>query len=480
MHYLVRMLLAIAAGWAAAALCREVYVAPAGAPGGDGSLARPFDLKTALTSEAAARPGDTVWLQGGTYTGPFVKPDKPAGTENEPIIYRAVPGQRVTLTAPDDAGFAIRFSGAAYVWLWGCEVTSRAVEIKGGREIKLINLFIHDAPKYSGIQGSNLGSEFYGCLIYRNGLHGNALAHGTYTQNRPEDVGGDLDALPWKVHRDCIVFNNYGWGIHSYATAPRLAKLLFEGNVCYGNGMPEGSEKPTCNFLAGGQKFDDLVVVRDCFTYYPDAGDFKRGADLGYGDDNGRVTVERCHFIGGKDTIWIRRWQQAAVKETVFFTAGGKAVNLSTIGPRVPAEYAFERNTYYSGLGTPFQWNDATFTELAAWQNATGLDKTSTLVAGRPREAWTFLRPNKYEPDKAYLLIYNWPRTSEVKVDMGRLWDLKGGETVRAVSVEDIWGQPVVEGRFAGQPVAIRMAGTYAPEFACYLLVKQAAGEPQR
>ena len=68
-----------------------------------------------------------------------------------------------------------------------------AVSLRGGREIKLINLVVHDCPNRTGIGGSNLGSEFYGCLIYRNGQWANALAHGTYTQNRPEDVGGNLE-----------------------------------------------------------------------------------------------------------------------------------------------------------------------------------------------------------------------------------------------------------------------------------------------
>jgi hypothetical protein len=30
----------------------------------------------------------------------------------------------------------------------------------------------------------------------------------------------------------------------------------------------------------------------------------------------------------------------------------------------------------------------------------------------------------------------------------------------------------VQEGRFSGEPLRLKMVGTYAPEFACYLLVR--------
>ena len=79
-HYgpLALAALACAAG---AASCRELFVSPQGTPGGDGAQARPLDLKTALASETLVKPGDTVWLLGGTYQGPFIKPARPAGTE---------------------------------------------------------------------------------------------------------------------------------------------------------------------------------------------------------------------------------------------------------------------------------------------------------------------------------------------------------------------------------------------------------------
>ena len=48
------------------------YAAPHGSAAADGSRTRPWDLATALTGgHGRVQPGDTVWLRGGAYRGPF-------------------------------------------------------------------------------------------------------------------------------------------------------------------------------------------------------------------------------------------------------------------------------------------------------------------------------------------------------------------------------------------------------------------------
>jgi hypothetical protein len=284
-------------------------------------------------------------------------------------------------------------------------------------------------------------------------------------------VGGDLDKLPWKVHRDCVIFQNFGWGVHSYATSPKLANLLFEGVVAYGNGDIQPMEKPTVNFLAGGHQFDDNIVVRDCFTYYPDKGNFKRGADLGYGGENGRVTAEGCRFVGGVDTLWIRKFQEARVTGNTFLTANGRALKVIAPANHEVGRYEFADNTYYKLDGPPLEWNEQTFDNLESWCKATGLDATSQMIEGRPDRPWVFLRPNRYEPDRALLVVYNWPKSPRVSVELGNLWRVKPGTKYRIFSVEDVWANAVVEGRFTGEPVDLPMTGVYAPEFACYVVI---------
>lgn len=66
-----------------------------GTPQGDGSLASPWDLDTALNAPPGVEPGDTVWIHEGTYKGTFVL--KHDGEDGAPVMIRAWPGDRVTL-----------------------------------------------------------------------------------------------------------------------------------------------------------------------------------------------------------------------------------------------------------------------------------------------------------------------------------------------------------------------------------------------
>jgi hypothetical protein len=159
------------------------------------------------------------------------------------------------------------------------------------------------------------------------------------------------------------------------------------------------------------------------------------------------------------------------MEDNVFLTANGRALNVITPDRHDPSGYLFRGNTYYKLAAAPLQWNDRTFHDLPSWQQATGLDATSRMVESRPDEPWVFLRPNQYESDRAFLTVYNWPRTDRVSVDLGKLWSLGRDTPFCIVSVEDIWGQPAAEGRFEGQPVELPVTGVYAPEFACYLVI---------
>src|SRR2546430_16404826 len=66
------------------------YVSPSGSSAGDGTLARPWDLATALGGGGAGgrvAPGDTIWLRGGTYRGAVVS--SVHGAHGGPGVVRA-------------------------------------------------------------------------------------------------------------------------------------------------------------------------------------------------------------------------------------------------------------------------------------------------------------------------------------------------------------------------------------------------------
>jgi len=80
------------------------YAAPNGTPAGNGSIGNPWDLDTALGTEActppaAIQPGDTLWLLPGTYhasmSGGFQS--CLTGTAAAPIVVRNYSGGRAAI-----------------------------------------------------------------------------------------------------------------------------------------------------------------------------------------------------------------------------------------------------------------------------------------------------------------------------------------------------------------------------------------------
>jgi hypothetical protein len=447
------------------------YVSPDGSDYGDGSEENPWDLATALSS-TLVQPGHTVWLAGGTYYGPFVKPAIPSGLENKPIIYRALPGQRVTLTADKMERIVLR-NNANYVWFWGLEVTidgseelglwGNAVKQDVGRGAKYINMVVHDCPNRSGFYVDGIGTEFYGCLSYRNGRWANGLSHGLYCQNRPDAFNGSLEDLPWMNFFNCIAFDNFGWGIHSYAEYDNMANMLYDGVIAFGNAVGD--------FISGGNGNDDNFVVRNCLTYFPNGKG--TSTEFGYNSAfNGRLVVENSVFIGGECAVTLHNWQDLTFQNNTCYCPNGLLVDITT--PETEFQYNLDNNRYYMDGSYLASLNGFDYRTLILWQQETGWDLGSINDAGEPKNVWVFFRPNKYEPDRAFLIIYNWPKAKTVSIALSKLWDVKkcGQYQYRLFSVDDIWGEPIAEGMIDDKYIKLELTGHYAPQFACYLVTR--------
>lgn len=462
-----------------------LYVAPDGKPGNPGTKEAPLDFASVLSSNSPAKPGTVVWLKGGTYRGPFDKAQTPCGAAGKPLVFRALPGERVTLTAGVEAGSVLTARGN-WVWFWGVEITTDpdvpkgrgdTVKVAGGNGLKLINLVIHDTPNRSGIGGWDVGDdqEFYGCVVYRVGFKSDAYAHGTYTQNSKKHTV--------KRITDCLFFDTYGFGVHCYGQDPALANYRFDGVGAWGNGLLPGSEKPVVNFLVGCYKDADNMVLRDCFTYFPREGKFKRGADVGYvAKDNGEALVENCTFVGGIPALHIVNWRQPIVRGNRIASPHG-LVQLVKPESASTAAYAWDKNTYYAmGVEKPFSFNTNSYrwrsdgsTRLCTaeeWKAAFKLDAHSQFLSA-PEGVWTIARVNRYDSQQVHLAVYNWTGSPRVALDLSAV--LKPGQTFRILKVDDLWGEPALKGQYDGKPVDIAIAGAYAPEFAVYLIERGAA-----
>lgn len=198
------------------AAAADYYVAPNGTSSGSGSISSPMSLAKALSSSSSpARPGDTIWLRGGVYSGAFNC--TLAGTASARITVRGYPGERAVLDAYPAAPTASatlavngRYTDFRDFEITNSEPTTRSNGPSGvdlyGPNNRLINLVIHDCCLNGiGAWMAAVDCEIYGCVMYRNGRRPGYAYH-IYLQNG-EGVK--------RVH------NNIGWGasgfgIHGY------------------------------------------------------------------------------------------------------------------------------------------------------------------------------------------------------------------------------------------------------------------------
>jgi len=469
----------------------EFFVAPDGNAAGDGSIENPWDLQTALDQPAAVRPGDTIWLRGGTYGagGATVFDCRLNGTEAAPIVVRQYPGERATI----DGGIKADSPQSSWLWLRGFEITnSSAVRTCGpndrpagiyglARGLRIINLVIHDVG-HPGIGfWSPVGDtgEVHGTLLWANGLYDTVTGAGTpadpwtrgsaiYTQN---EVGT-------RYLTEVICFRNFTCGLKPYTQGGHIDGFHLEGNTSFDNGAANILCKSRSNPTRR------LKILSNCA--YRRAGDYGTTTELGNRDwPSDDIEVRGNYLVIGPNatgTLFIIWFRDVTVTRNVLVSRKIVARWESDVAETVQ----WDENTYYrSGASTQFI-ADGVNLDFAGWKAATGYDANTSFTETLPTGVRVFVRPNKYEPGRANITVYNWDQDDSVEVDLSAI--LVPGDRYEIRDAQNYFADPVVSGIYDGDPVSLPMdltevaqpvgdvhhiAGRFvhtAPEFAVFVL----------
>ena len=444
-------------------LASEYYAAPAGTPSGTGSRERPWDLPTALAQPSAVRPGDTIWLRGGTYKGHFTSALR--GDTGKPIVVRQYGDEQATLDGNDGTNAVTLLVNGSDTWFWGFEITNsnttrisastgppagrgEAVNLLGART-RLINLVLHD---------TNLGvltttdipdTEINGCLIYYNGYDGTdrGHGHGIYIQNAAPST---------KRVTDNIIFGQFGIGIHAYTEGGKLDGLTFEGNTSFNNGSLSQTSGLTTDILIGANgspaanatdsaKVAKNTILRSNYTYFSPSGG--TAVNLGFSKGIASPTIVDNYLVGGDALALVNAFRPITMTGNLLYG------NISGF-----QSSEFPGNIYSSS---------------------------------RPTGVKVFVRPNQYEPGRANITVYNWDKAPVVDVTVSAV--LKPGAHYEVRSAQNFFGAPVLTGTYNGAPIHIPMTGltpatpigrpappTTGPDFQVFVLLQKAPAPAAR
>ena len=425
------------------------YVAPGGTPAGSGSAEQPWDLATALAGAGGRiQPGDTVWLRGGTYRGAFRTDLR--GAPGGWIVFRQAAGERATIDG------TLRAEGA-YLAFWGFEVMQSAPTTYGIQANtdhgRFINLVIHDA----GTQGISfwtpaVDAELYGCIVYNNGTHEN-LDHGTYVHN---EEGTKLIA-------DNVFFDNLARGIQIYASPrnPHIRNIRVEGNVSFDNGTISTAVAARENLIFNAPVPTEGMVAIGNMLYFPGGDGINLRAGRYAPQNNHSIELRDNYIVGGKVGLEMSEpWSQATVTGNVIL---GSRDLVSLGGEALGDRYRWSGNTWAPPLdGGARSWRyEGSAYSWADWKQHTGLGASDSVLPALPTETRIFVRPNKYEPGRAHIIVFNWGHEQNVAVDLTGV--LQAGDHYEVRNVQDVFGAPVASGVYEGKPVRISMAGVAAP-----------------
>ena len=439
------------------------FAAPGGSGAGDGSVSNPWDLQTALAGGSGRiQPGDTLWLRGGTYVGTFTS--TLTGIAGLPVVVRQLPGERAIIDAAGAGGSTLQVRGP-YSVFWGFEVTNsdpNRVSASTGHDdrpntvvnnashTKYIHLTIHDGGVGFYNYPSASDVEVYGTVAYNNGWQGPDRGHG-HALYVKSDVG------PVELSEN-VLFNQFGYGVHAYSNAGsgNLLNIRVVGNISFNNGTISANST-SANILVGGGAYASGAQLRDNATWLP-LGSAGSNVRLGYGTvQNGDVSATGNYFVGGATVLDLGYWSSSDLRDNTLVGQGTIYAlnNAQTSGVQLGTNSVYRdpasRAWRFAGAG--LDW--------AAWQLATGLGGSDQVVGGVPTSTQVRVRPSRYEPGRANIIVYNWAGSGSVDVDLTGV--VPAGSRYEVRNVQDLFGAPVASGTYSGGAVTLPLAGVRPP-----------------
>ena len=432
-----------------------------------GTLAQPWDLRTAFGKTATIVGGDFLELKGGAYTNApehYVNGGNEgdifqvliSGTYGNPITIESatnewaiVDGQafggfyayhanaRPTIMVGSSAGNA---TNGWYITWRNMEVLSSSQEARSspddssfptsitrsdgmyffGRSNIVHNIIIHDLT--TGFSAWEQSSDILisGSLAYNNGWVGtpNKHGHGVYTQNKTPRGP--------KVFYNNVIINNGDNSIQAYGSGgAEVEHYRIHNNGLIGNRLRVGGR---VNAVQG----DNIIATNFIFN---------TDLDFIYFTTTNASDIYVYNNIVGNGGTQGGSWTNATfTNNTLINPASATLFDLvPTNGTAIPTAWTVDFNKYYyTPTGNQlFRIEGLAPKTFANWKTATGWDLNSTITA-LPAPDFKTVQPNMFDSNKANAFVYNWSLANSVALNVASCgWG--PSDSIRVRNAQDYW-----------------------------------------
>jgi len=409
--HVLAFVVVLSAGPAAAA---EWFASPQGTPDARGAKDSPWDLASALGGRQKIAPGDTLWILPGTYKHPDRRQGSAgyevrlAGREDRPIHVRGMPGARVTI----DGGLSV-VAPSTFLWVRDLEILVSE------------NFTMSRTIRQSGSSPGDYGRPWGGlhvhagkaCKFINLVIHDNAQGISLWSGATDTEVYG------------CLIYDN-GWKAPDRGHGHAIYTQNQNGVKTISDCIMTGGYGYTMHAYGSSRAYVDHYLATRNVCY--DAGPFLVGG--GRPSRDIRVVGNLLYKVPMQIGYAAPYNEDCEVRDNVI------------VGARL------EIKNYRKAV------NEGNF--------VIGPNEHPVFASNEPRPGVrTALLPNRYDPQRANVAIFNWAKQPAVDLDVTPL--LKPGEAFRLLDPRDFFGKPLVEGTVAGNSIRVPMSG----EFAAMVLV---------